>query len=627
MLTAAGRLDEGNYDAERVAGPASQGLVGDYFMRNDKVRVVVQAPDRAIGPCPFGGNVIDADRVAAPAGDQLGEVSAFLQLGRTFAFDRAEVVRDGSKGGPAVLRFYGHDAKNDYIDVVGPGRLRARRSQDDYRADVDLQLQAAVTYILMPGETQAARHLHHVQRLERRRDDDLGHAQRHRRAASSRSIRIGGFGEAQISDVVAGGTPPGAYAALLGRGIAYGLVPPGDTTAAFPVAGVDVEIQGVERAVRRARRRRARRSTIKKGGTATREVDLLVASDVADVTAQALGGAAAGDDAVLRHHASRARACSSSSGSDARHRRHRRQPTATTPARCPTATTPSRPRATAIAARRRGAVAARRGGDGRSGGAGGGAARLHHQGRGGRADPGQDQRRRRAAERARSPLPRHDEGSDAVRPRRRRALARRRLVARRSVGPSDRARARPLSRGHLARAGVEPLRADRRSCRPAGMRVDAVLDHVAPTPGYVACDFHQHTYMSPDAPVPPEDRVISYLADGVDFISSSEHDVHFDYSPLLDALGVRGLLDSRGRRRDDAVGLRPLHRLAAARRSDVAQRRRARLGRRRERARSVAGATSSTGCAASARAWCRSTIRARRRAPSPTSSRTSIAPG
>ncbi|MGZ3427515.1 MAG: hypothetical protein ACXVCV_12745, partial [Polyangia bacterium] len=116
-IATAGRLDAANYDAERVPGPASQGLVGDYFMRNDKVRIVVQAPNRAIGPCPFGGNVIDADRVAQPAGDQLGEVSAFLQLGRTFAFDRAEVVRDGSKGGPAVLRFFGHDAKNDFIDV------------------------------------------------------------------------------------------------------------------------------------------------------------------------------------------------------------------------------------------------------------------------------------------------------------------------------------------------------------------------------------------------------------------------------------------------------------------------------------------------------------------------------
>ena len=136
-LAAAGRLDATNFDTERVPGPASQGLVGDYFMRNDKVRIVVQAPGRAIGPCPFGGNVIDADRIVQPAGDQLGEVSAFLQLGRTFAFDRAVVVRDGSKGGPAVLRFYGHDAKNDFIDVVGLGGF-ALAVQDDYRADVDL---------------------------------------------------------------------------------------------------------------------------------------------------------------------------------------------------------------------------------------------------------------------------------------------------------------------------------------------------------------------------------------------------------------------------------------------------------------------------------------------------------
>src|SRR2546423_105987 len=96
-IAAAGRLDTSNYDVERVPGPASQGLVGDYFMRNDKVRLVVQAPNRAIGPCPFGGNVIDADRTASPAGDQLGEVSAFLQLGRTFAFDRAEIVREDRK--------------------------------------------------------------------------------------------------------------------------------------------------------------------------------------------------------------------------------------------------------------------------------------------------------------------------------------------------------------------------------------------------------------------------------------------------------------------------------------------------------------------------------------------------
>src|SRR6185436_20658986 len=86
VVAAAGLLTQANFDQEKVPGPASQGLPGDYFLRNDKLRVVVQAPGRAIGPCPFGGNVIDADFVTNPRGDQLGVVSPFLQLGRTINF-------------------------------------------------------------------------------------------------------------------------------------------------------------------------------------------------------------------------------------------------------------------------------------------------------------------------------------------------------------------------------------------------------------------------------------------------------------------------------------------------------------------------------------------------------------
>ena len=34
--------------------------------------------------------------------------------------------------------------------------------------------------------------------------------------------------------------------------------------------------------------------------------------------------------------------------------------------------------------------------------------------------------------------------------------------------------------------------------------------------------------------------MVTYLADGVDFFSSSEHDVLFDYGPLVDRLGCPG---------------------------------------------------------------------------------------
>src|SRR5258706_8666028 len=126
----AGRLTQENFATERVTGPAAQGLPGDYFMRNDLIRLIVQAPGRAIGPCPFGGNIIDADRVEAPAGDQFGELSPLVQLGRTVAPTRVEIVRDGAQGGPAVLRFWGHDAMDDFIDLPGIGSILAGISDD-----------------------------------------------------------------------------------------------------------------------------------------------------------------------------------------------------------------------------------------------------------------------------------------------------------------------------------------------------------------------------------------------------------------------------------------------------------------------------------------------------------------
>ena len=145
---------EANFAAESISpGPASQGLVGDYFMRNDKVRVVVQAPGRAIGPCPYGGNVIDMDFVDTPAGDQLGEVSPLLQLGRTLNALDATIVRDGSEGGPAVLRFTGRDAWDDFIDIRGIGSFAAAIDASDLPDAPSLGWQIEVTYILSPGAT------------------------------------------------------------------------------------------------------------------------------------------------------------------------------------------------------------------------------------------------------------------------------------------------------------------------------------------------------------------------------------------------------------------------------------------------------------------------------------------
>src|SRR4029079_16678688 len=77
-----------------------------------------------------------------------------------------------------------------------------------------------------------------------------------------------------------------------------------------------------------------------------------------------------------------------------------------------------------------------------------------------------------------------------------------------------------------------------------GAQVDAVLDHVAPTPGYAASDFHQHSNRSPDAPVPLEARVLSYVAEGIDFASTSDHDYLTDLRPIMASCGAPGMFDT-----------------------------------------------------------------------------------
>ncbi|MCS6914209.1 MAG: hypothetical protein RMK29_12835 [Myxococcales bacterium] len=143
-LARAGRLTEDNYVRERIPGPAEQGLPGDYFMANDRIRVIIQQPGRAIGPVPYGGNIIDMDFVDRPQGDQLGEVGLFLLTGRTPSFRTAEIVRDGSAGGPAVLRFRGVDVLDDYITVQALGPV-ASIIADELRAETELGLRIAVT--------------------------------------------------------------------------------------------------------------------------------------------------------------------------------------------------------------------------------------------------------------------------------------------------------------------------------------------------------------------------------------------------------------------------------------------------------------------------------------------------
>lgn len=151
----AGEITSANPE-ELMTGPAAQGQIGDFYIRNERVRFVVSAPARVIGVVPQGGNIMDAAEIG-PGGTQLmpdhfGELSLIYKAGRTCEHTTMEIVRDGSAGGAAVLRARGRSGNNDFINLKGLGILPV---SDDLDPDVPDEFECATTYILHPG----ARHI------------------------------------------------------------------------------------------------------------------------------------------------------------------------------------------------------------------------------------------------------------------------------------------------------------------------------------------------------------------------------------------------------------------------------------------------------------------------------------
>jgi hypothetical protein len=70
--------------------------------------------------------------------------------------------------------------------------------------------------------------------------------------------------------------------------------------------------------------------------------------------------------------------------------------------------------------------------------------------------------------------------------------------------------------------------------------VELAPRHVVPTPGVLGCDLHVHARPSFDAPVTPEDRVLSLAAAGIDFAVPTEHNIVGDYASAIDSLDLRG---------------------------------------------------------------------------------------
>lgn len=145
--------------ADLVDGPTTLGRVGDHVMQNDAVRFVIEGDDRVIGPCPWGGNVIDADIRRAPGepgADMVGELCLLINLGQTLDPERYEILADGSDGGAAVLAVTGRPTLLDFINLNGIlsafGPSFGVDFELGYDIEAELPLTITIYYVLRPGD-------------------------------------------------------------------------------------------------------------------------------------------------------------------------------------------------------------------------------------------------------------------------------------------------------------------------------------------------------------------------------------------------------------------------------------------------------------------------------------------
>jgi hypothetical protein len=74
--------------------------------------------------------------------------------------------------------------------------------------------------------------------------------------------------------------------------------------------------------------------------------------------------------------------------------------------------------------------------------------------------------------------------------------------------------------------------------------VGFTLQHVLKTKGWISADFHVHSVKSVDSDMELDDRVTSFAVEGVDLMTSTDHNMVADYAPTIEALQLQEWLRS-----------------------------------------------------------------------------------
>jgi hypothetical protein len=271
--------------SQLVTGPAQSGLVGDFFIKNDRVTFIIQAPTRVIGVIPQGGNVVDAvltDGTTQVVDDHFGELGLIYLLGRTCEPDKIEIVRDGSKGGVAAIRAIGKSGNDDFINIKGIGVLPVDQTVDPDIADGVL---CATTYILAPQSNTLE--VHHSL-FNDGKDEIAGPMGTIADTGGNTEAwtNARGFQRADIGALATLGAPqPSDYVVYQGPGVSYGIIPRHDVPTTHTqalIAGVSIVLDGNDSLLDILQPAKYFLH-LKPGGGLRQRYDLVVGKDGADI--------------------------------------------------------------------------------------------------------------------------------------------------------------------------------------------------------------------------------------------------------------------------------------------------------------------------------------------------------
>ncbi len=241
--------------ADCVDGPQSRCRIGDYLLSNGNIRVVVQDIQRQYlaGIGQFGGQIIDADLVRTVGADRdsFEEWAVSLNIESTAHYTNLTIINDGTNGGPAILRATGVD---DLLDLLNPSATIASfglllpPTADDFDIPVTVQ----TDYILDPGSN--AVEVETTVLNTSGASIDIFFGEFINGSGQVELFQSGyGFGEPLIASPCGGRSKCNQLANMIGysgelesAGVSYAYASDTPNSSSFSTSGVSVELLGVD---------------------------------------------------------------------------------------------------------------------------------------------------------------------------------------------------------------------------------------------------------------------------------------------------------------------------------------------------------------------------------------------